>query len=213
MLVNPSEASYGATITKKRGGTLHNLFHATLMSFNGGETPCHWVGPCVGSPMAVITLEKLIALGLKKLVIFGWCGSLDPEMKVGDLFLPEFGYSDEGVSRHYQTSEPPQISKALQHRLHQIFPEAKQGPIWSTDAPFREFPEDIDKYRTQGIKAVDMEFTALCTVCQFYNIEMAGIMVVSDELYHAEWQSGIGSKPFKKKARQTLNIVMDKLPL
>ena len=213
MLVNPSEASYGATISKKRGGTLHKLFHSTLMSFEQDGRESYWVGPCVGSPMAVMTVEKLIAMGLQKLIVFGWCGSLSPEMQIGDLFIPEFGCSDEGVSRHYQVKAEPVTSIDLQRDLQTLFPKAQQGSIWTTDAPFREFPSDIQHHVDNGIKAVDMEFTALCTVCNFYTIEMAGLMVVSDELYHDTWHSGIHTKQFKKKAKAALNTLMDNLPL
>ncbi|MDA3971945.1 MAG: nucleoside phosphorylase [Desulfobulbaceae bacterium] len=212
LLVNPGEASYGATITKKRGGTLHQFFHATLMSFTHEKTVSHWAGPCVGSPMAVMTVEKLIALGMQKLIVFGWCGSLSPEMVIGDLFLPEFGVSDEGVSRHYPLQEQPAVSSTLSNELRGLFPTVQQGPIWTTDAPFREFPADIIHHAEKGIKAVDMEFTALCTVCNFYKIEMAGLMVVSDELHHDTWKSGIGSKGFKQRAKTTLNTLMDHLP-
>jgi uridine phosphorylase len=212
MLINPGEAAYGATITKRRKGTLHALFHTTLMSFNQGKTKNHWVGPCVGSPMAVITLEKLIALGLKKLIVFGWCGSLSPDMHIGDLFSPEFGFSDEGVSKHYPLQQPPAIATNLQKQLINLFPNLHQGLIWTTDAPFREFPKQIRQHKENNIKAVDMEFTALCTVCNFYNIDMAGLMVVSDELYHRKWNSGIGTKFFKKQAKSALDTLMDNLP-
>ena len=163
--------------------------------------------------MAVITVEKLIALGLKKMIVFGWCGSLSPEIHIGDIFLPEFGCSDEGVSSHYPLQDKPAISADLQNNLQTLFPKAHTGNIWTTDAPFREFPSDIKQHVAHGIKAVDMEFTALCTVCNFYTIEMASVMVVSDELYNETWTSGIGSKNFKKKAKATLLTLMDNLPL
>lgn len=210
MLVNPGEASYGATIAKKRGGTLHRLFHTTLSCFSDMNE--FWVGPCVGSPMAVMTLEKLITLGLKKLIVFGWCGSLSPELEIGDLLIPQVGYSDEGVSRHYPLKTPPKTSHALEHDLGKLFTNANRGKIWTTDAPFRELPKDITNHRQNGLKAVDMEFTALCTVCNFYNIEIAGLMVVSDELFHAVWKGGITSKRFKKKAKSALTTLMDNLP-
>lgn len=212
MLINPSEASFGATIAKKRGGVLHKLFHSTLISFTQEEPACHWVGPCVGSPMAVMTLEKLIALGLRKLIVFGWCGSLTPTMQIGDLFIPQYGFSDEGVSRHYPSATPPTTCQTLEKYLTTLFPACHQGKIWTTDAPFRELPKDIALHQGNGVQAVDMEFTALCTVCHFYTIEMAGLMVVSDELYHPTRKSGIATKQFRKKTKSTLNILMDTLP-
>ncbi len=212
MLVNPSEAAYGASSTKKRGGSLYPLFHSTLMSFSQNGIESHWAGPCVGSSMAVITLEKLITLGIKKLIVFGWCGSLTPKMKIGDLFIPDFGYSGEGVSSHYPLQEQPKTSIDLQNQLQTLFPNTHKGPIWTTDAPFRELPSEIKQHRNNGIKAVDMEFTALCTVSSFYNIEIAGLMVVSDELYHDNWHNGSQTKNFKKKAKSALNTLMDNLP-
>ena len=212
MLINPGEAAYGATLTKKHGGTLHNLFHTTLMCFNQKKPARFWVGPCIGSPMAVMTLEKLIALGLQKLIVFSWCGSLTPELHIGDLFSPEFGLSAEGVSRHYPLQQHPTVTPYLQKHLLDLFPDLHQGLIWTTDAPFREFPTEIKQHKNNGLQAVDMEFTALCTVCNFYNVDMAGLMVVSDELYHNRWHSGIGTKSFRKKIKSTLHTLMDNLP-
>ncbi|MEN8257905.1 MAG: phosphorylase, partial [Thermodesulfobacteriota bacterium] len=141
LLVNPFEAHYAATMVKKKHGAIHRLFHCQLMSFNQeGAAPSYWAGPTVGAPMAVMTLEKLIALGCQKLLVMAWCGALVPELSVGDIFLPTWGQSEEGVSAHYPLTKQPQASTTLLTKLQNHFPDAQQGPIWTTDAPYRELP-------------------------------------------------------------------------
>ena len=45
-------------------------------------------GPAIGAPMAVMTMEKLIALGARRIFLFGWCGSMRDSLGIGDLLLP-----------------------------------------------------------------------------------------------------------------------------
>ncbi len=213
LLINPFEAHYASTQAKKRDGLIHRLFHCQLMSFDKeGVASSYWAGPSVGAPMAVITMEKLIALGCKKLVAMAWCGALIPELKVGDIFLPTWGESEEGVSGHYPVAAKAQAQSSLLTKLQDHFPTAKQGPIWTTDAPYRELPSKIKQFANEGIKAVDMEFSALSTVAAFRNIEFAAIMLVSDELYHETWQAGYTGKKFKKKSREVFESLSQLLP-
>ena len=71
-------------------------------------------GPAPGAPYAVMVLEKLIALGVQTVVALGWCGSLKPEVRIGDLIIPESAHSEEGTSGHYPLIEPePQPAAGL----------------------------------------------------------------------------------------------------
>lgn len=186
------------------------------MAFTDNVPFSYWVGPSVGAPMAVMTLEKLIALGCRKLVVMGWCGALTPELKVGDIFLPTWGQSEEGVSAHYPLLTQAEASVALSQSVIASLTDSglvcNQGPIWTTDAPYRELPSKIKEFAAKGIMAVDMEFTALCTVAAFRDIEFAAVMLVSDELYHDSWQPGYTSKPFKKKSRRLFDHLSSLLP-
>lgn len=215
-LVNPFEAHYAATAAKARKGHSHRLFHCQLMAFTENAPFSYWAGPAVGAPMAVLTMEKLIALGCRKLVVMGWCGALVPELKVGDIFLPTRGVSEEGVSAHYPLDVNAQTNSPLKTSLLTSLAEAglkcSQGPIWTTDAPYRELPSKIKKFAAGGIMAVDMEFSALCTVAAFRQIELAAVMLVSDELYHNTWQPGYTGKSFKKKSRALFDHLSILLP-
>ncbi len=205
LLINPHEAHYAATVAKKKGGRNYSLFHCRLTALEQADKPSYWVGPSVGAPMAVMTLEKLIALGCRKVVVLGWCGALNPMLQVGDIFLPTWGRSEEGVSAHYPLTREAESNVPLRSALGASLTAAglqvNEGPIWTTDAPYRELPSTIKKMASAGILAVDMEFSALCTVAAFHDIELAAVMLVSDELYHQNWQPGFTGKNFKKKSR------------
>lgn len=212
LLINPFEAHYGSTVAKKRGGRSHRLFHCQLLAFAETQPHSYWAGPAVGAPMAVMTMEKLIALGCKKLVVMAWCGAVAPQLTIGNIFLPTWGICEEGVSGHYPLDQRPEANTHLLSKLQEHFPTAKQGPIWTTDAPYRELPSKITNFAKQGIMAVDMEFTALCTVAAFRNIDFASVMLVSDELYNETWQPGYNSKNFKKKSRALFDQLSSLLP-
>ncbi len=163
--------------------------------------------------MAVMTMEKLIALGAKNLVVFGWCGSLDPSLKIGDVLLPTWAVSEEGTSNHYPINKQPASSPGLRAQLsshllqHGIPPT--QGPVWTTDAPYRETREKVTEYSGRGILGVDMEFSAMSTLAAFRRVEMGAVFIVSDELWQKEWNPGYRNKNFRKKCRSVLEILIE----
>src|SRR5439155_25243973 len=44
----------------------------------------------IGAPAAIITMEEMTALGCRTILTFGACGSLVPDLVIGDLVLPTF---------------------------------------------------------------------------------------------------------------------------
>ncbi|HSR13733.1 MAG TPA: hypothetical protein VLS90_19955, partial [Thermodesulfobacteriota bacterium] len=45
-------------------------------------------GTPLGCPQAALMLERLIAMGARKILAFGCCGSLQPGLRIGDLVIP-----------------------------------------------------------------------------------------------------------------------------
>ena len=155
----------------------------------------------MGAPMAVMLLEKLIALGGKRFVAFGSCGGVAPGLAIGDCLVPTWAVSQEGTSRLYPLPAAPQASRELTARV--IFLLSQQGVrcatggVWTTDAPYREGRETIRRLCEQGVAAVDMEFSALLTVAAFRGVDMAAVLVVSDLLSADGWQAGFTARSFK----------------
>lgn len=223
LAVNPSEAPVLAAYAKTAEMQRSFLFHSNLYY----SEKLFLAGPAVGAPVAVMCLEKLIALGAKKIILYGWCGSLQEELRAMDVLLPNEALSEEGTSRHYQDQSQAQskgqnsqqerilASPTLHTHLGNILTAAEfsyqSGKVWTTDAPYRETRTKVAKYADQGIYGVDMEFSALCTIAAFRGVELAAAMLVSDEVWRQPWQPQFSRKEFKRKSRRLLTLLCDTL--
>ena len=203
LLLNPSEARQAAQIAGQQGWARHFLFHSNLHFAE--SPPMFWAGPAIGAPMAVICLEKLIALGARRIIVCGWCGSLQPNLGVGELVLPTWAMSEEGTSRHYPVAGKVETSPRLRQAMNDFFAsmgtELSEGPIWTTDALYRETREKVVRYGSEGILAVDMECSALLQVAAFRRVELAAVLMVSDLLWQNPWQPAFQSKEFRRRSQ------------
>jgi uridine phosphorylase len=170
-------------------------------------------GPFVGAPYAVMILESLVAGGVRKVIHFGWCGAISPEINIGDILVPTSAIIDEGTSRHYLNnndfaSRPSEsLVKMITAVLRQKGLSYHEGPIWSTDAIFRETKDKVRKYQAQKVLAVEMETSALFTVGNFREIDLAAILVVSDELSTLKWRTGFKKKRFKQGRTTVCEVI------
>jgi uridine phosphorylase len=144
LLINPAEADAGLRLAKNREGQQHFLFNSRLMLIPANQSSGSFfvAGPAVGAPMAVLTLEKLIALGARRIITFGWCGSLSNTLQIGDVLLPTWAISNEGTSAHYPVNFSPESHPPTRQTLNEELAAQRftvhSGPIWTTDAPYRE---------------------------------------------------------------------------
>lgn len=209
LLINPAEARQAAAFAETASWRRHFLFHSALYVSPAGS----WLaGPAVGAPMAVLCLEKLIALGAETTLVMGWGGALSPERAIGDLLLPTWAVSEEGTSAHYPVASSPEASPRLRLQLETVLRAAgfrvAAGPVWTTDAPYRETRAKVAAYRQQGLQAVEMEFAALATVAAFRGVELAAVLALSDSLAGEAWESGFHRPAFKKNSRQALEVLL-----
>jgi uridine phosphorylase len=206
LLIDPLSAKFAFQFNKQNKGQQQFLFNSNLFQVSSSSSSngaFFLAGPAVGAPMAVMTLEKLIALGCKRLIISGCCGSISDNLKIGDVFIPTWAKSEEGTSGHYPHTDPPSATESLQRKIKSDLLDlginSISGPIWTTDAPFRETSDKVKQYSSESIMAVDMEFSALCAVAEYRKVEVAAVFVVSDELSSLKWKPGFKNKLFKKQ--------------
>lgn len=181
----------------------HRFYLVDVYRGMHGIAPITLAGPMIGAPQAVLVLERLIVLGVTDILAIGWCGSLQPDVHIGDVVLPVSAESQEGTSGHYPLDIPQPgpsfdllnpFEKALESRGLRVH----KGSVWSTDAPFREMKSQVLKYQAEGVLAVDMETSALFTVAHFRSVRLAVAMVVSDELSTLKWHHGFRDVKFKE---------------
>jgi uridine phosphorylase len=211
LLVNPSEASLCHRQLRQAGGEPRPLFNSDLTVAAGQSF--FVAGPAVGAPMAALSVEKLIALGAKRIVLFGWCGAVASSLKVGDIILPTEAKSGEGTSRYYPLPVAAAPAKNLRACLAMVFGDnnmrVQTGCVWSTDAVYREDRRMLAELNQKDkVIAVDMEFSALCTVASFRRIEFAAVLLVSDELSGAAWKPGFSSDIFLKTKAKALDVLL-----
>jgi nucleoside phosphorylase len=216
LLVNPSEARYGMEAALACGGQKRNLYNSNLCV---NESQGYFIaGPAIGAPMAVMTMEKLIALGARRIFLFGWCGSMRDSLGIGDLLLPVRALSGEGTSSYYASGCTPSSSPLLLESLKTLLkccslPWA-EGCVWSTDAPYREKRSLLRKLQQEeDVSAVDMEYSALCSAAFFRKIDFAALLLVSDEVWDTSWNPGFSRQEFKARSRKLIDMFLQELPL
>jgi purine-nucleoside phosphorylase len=141
----------------------------------------------IGSPVAAVMLEDLIALGCRRVVSVGTCGGMDPELGVGDLLLCERAVRDEGTSFHYATPDVPAVAdaaltQAVAEQLDAHGAAFRRGSTWTTDAPYRETADEVRAHVAAGVQVVEMEASALFVVGAVREAQVASLLVVSDVL-------------------------------
>ena len=83
------------------------------------------------------------------------------------------------------------------------------GKVWTTDAPYRETPSKVSNYYEKGVSAVDMEMSALLTLACFRQVKLAGLFIVSDELFDLKWRPGFSNPLLKRRSRQAGHLLLE----
>lgn len=214
LLVNPSEANECLRQLKESGGETRFLFNSAMVV--AGNHSYFAAGPAIGAPMAALTLEKLIALGAKRVILFGWCGAISETLHVGDTIIPNEALSGEGTSRYYSSNSLSGPDLICSNQIAEVFSKndfgVQAGCVWSTDAVYREDKRMLKQLCIKnGVVAVDMEFSALCAVAKFRKIEFAAVLTVSDELWGKSWRPGFNKHFFIERKQTALQLLLDHL--
>ena len=173
------------------------------------------VAPALGAPYAAMVMERLIVLGARRVLALGWCGSVSPEVRIGDLILPSRAIPGDGTSPHYcrdysEITPHPGLYDLLAAGLRGVEDNTwHAGPVWSTDAFYRETICLIRSCQAQGALGIDLELAALFAVGRFRGIAVAALLVVSDELFTYTWHPAQGSLPFRRGRKAALQLVLD----
>jgi uridine phosphorylase len=160
----------------------------------------------IGAPQAVIHLEEFIEWGVRRFVSVGTAGSLQRQLRVGDLVLSDRAIRDEGSSHHYlPPSRYAHSTKVLTSRLRDALRARRlkfaTGTTWTIDTPYRETFAEARRYSEQGVLTVEMEAAALIAVGKYREIEVAALLSISDSLAEA-----LGEDPWKPQFHLRRNL-------
>ncbi len=178
-----------------------------------GKRKISLVGPAMGAPASAYVLERLLANGARHIIMLGLCGSISPEVKIGDILVPDGALIEEGTSPHYdpdaKVSAPAgQALLALRNVLDNSGRSYHLGHVWSIDAVFRETKEKVSAYGEQGYLGVEMETSALFTVAAYRQVHLGSLLVVSDELFDLRWRHGFTRPRFLNACRYACRLAV-----
>lgn len=160
-----------------------------LLETTGGKILL--IHPRVGAPLSAATMEACIACGARRFIACGGCGVLS-ELARGHLIVPTRALRDEGTSYHYL---PPsrwahcdgQAVQAIREVLDRRKMPYDAGPVWTTDAFYRETRGKVRRRREEGCLAVEMECAAFCAVAAFRGVSFGQILYAGDSLAGEQW--------------------------
>ncbi len=155
--------------TRKLDGWV--CYHTDLYVFEQDGLTLGIIGCVVGSSFAVLVAEELFASGCKLLVSVTSSGQISTLRSPPYFILIDRALRDEGTSYHYlppsnYSEAPAELINRLDGAFDDFNVPVLRGPTWTTDAPFRETAEEIERMRERGLLAVEMETAALYAFAQ-----------------------------------------------
>jgi uridine phosphorylase len=141
-------------------------YHTRLLRFILTGREVGIVPFTVGAPFAVLVAEELMASGCELLINLTSAGRIAATPGIASFLVIERALRDEGTSYHYlPAARWSHLRVGLREALAALHlpegPPLIHGSTWTTDAPFRETAQDIERHRAAGVLAVEMEAAAL----------------------------------------------------
>ena len=146
----------------------------------------------MGSPMTAGLMEEVIAMGGRKFVFFGSCGTLDRTIPAGHLIVPTDAYRDEGTSYHYQPVSYGDFvhiptADLTASVIRNMGLKAIETKVWTTDGLYRETRRNMQNRLESGCRVVDMECSAIMTVAEYRGVPAWQFLYAEDNLDDIVW--------------------------
>jgi len=166
-----------------------------------------------GGPNIAALVEELSAFGVKECVLWGYCGGIDPTVRIGDILIIKKAFREEGISYHYMAEMSTYVSSNwFTPWLERTQPYGfRQGTIWTLDAIYRETESKVQRHKKRGISGVDMEVASFYAVCRYRNVRAIAFLVVSDVFYGTQWISGFHRSEFKSGVAKLTDFIVQEV--
>jgi uridine phosphorylase len=166
------------------------------------------------APDTAITTEILCGAGAEALIRVGSCGSLQDNIKIGDLVIVTGAVRGDGTSRYYvaenfSTVAHGDIVNALKHAADDLKVRYHLGWIFTTDALFQETPELIHQLNQQNVSSIDMVTSTFLTVAQVRDKKAGAVLAVSDECLYGKF--GFRDPAFFEAEQKTIEVARQAL--
>lgn len=173
-------------------------FHTTMFALDLDGVPCGIIPRTIGGPYAVLIAEQLHASGARLIAGLTSAGRLAPSLPLPSLVVASSAIRDEGASYHYlppspEVACPSPLAPSIADELARSGFCARLGSVWTTDAPYRETPSQIDHWARRGVLAVEMQAASLFAFGQASHAQVALIARLSNATDHDGSQFDTGT--------------------
>ena len=139
-----------------------------------------------GAPACVATIEDTLSeIKTDKYIVFGGSGCLNKEIAHGKVMVPTEGYRDEGTSYHYAPASD-YITVKNADVVAKFMEESRipyvEGKTWTTDSFYRETGNNFERRKADGCISVEMECSAIQSMCDFRNLNLYMFLTCGDLL-------------------------------
>ena len=174
-------------------------FHTTMYALDLDGLACGIIPRTIGGPYAVLIAEQLHAAGAKLIVGLTSAGRVAPDLPIPSLVVVTSAIRDEGTSLHYL---PPgnvvdctsPMTARLAEELKTLGIPVRAGRAWTTDAPYRETPSQLEKWAQEGVLAVEMQAASLLAFASAKNAHVVIIARISNAVDHVGEQFDTGTQ-------------------
>jgi uridine phosphorylase len=180
-------------------------YHSVMHGFDLGGRRVGIVGCAVGAPYAVLVAEQMFASGCRLLLSITSSGELATLGPRPYFVLVERALRDEGTSYHYLPAQhdaqddnqdyahaDPGLLARIGATIASCGPDVHKGATWTTDAPFRETAEVIERGKALGLAAIEMESAALYALAAARGLPIACLAHVTNAMAttHGDFEKG-----------------------
>lgn len=175
--------------------------HAEIRIWNisGGQSDITFIKTGIGAP---VLMDAILTLGVtpcKRAIFIGAVGSLDEDIAIGDIVIPEYSLSGDGASRYIASDQlqsgdifgeksypDAELFEVLKKNTAQICAENNVnyhvGKTYSTDTIFAEYAH-IDEIKSMGCNVIEMETAAAFRAARLAGFPLAALFSVSDNTF------------------------------
>lgn len=187
-------------------------YHTDLYRFERNGEEFGIVGCAVGAPFAVLLAEQLFAAGCQLLVSITSSGQILPKDDPPYFVLIDRALRDEGTSHHYRSTDryatlDEELCTIVEKSCKTVSRPVYTGATWTTDAPFRETEAAIERARSEGILAVEMEAAALYTFAAVREQPVVCFAHVTNQMGQAEEDFEKGVADGSRDALEVIDAV------
>ncbi len=201
-------------------------FRGYITGFNGKKIKVSTTSTGIGCPSAAICIEELANIGGEVFIRVGTAGSLQRDVKIGDLVITTASVREEGTSRQYVPLSYPAVAdidvvNSLVNAAKKLNFNYHTGIVHCKDAfytenfsykfflPLKEYNETLWKvWQRSNVLATSMESSALFVIGSIRKLKVGEVLaIIGSTCFNKPIVKKVGIKEAIKVAIEAVKIL------